>query len=495
MAAAILSTLWLSVIAPDTVKRNEVVCEGECSSTPGFASACGTGIYELLLKNSAGCDSLVILNLQVLTVKSTIKKPDSLSCAVKQVVLDGSNSSKGANISYTWSALNGGVLKGGLNGDKAVATAEGVYQLKVCEKDASGVMCCDSSVTRVGMSKAAPPLPPVISGPAQACKGDTALYSIPAVPGIAAFGWSVPNGAKITLLPGDTAISVIWTQSVTGNVCVNAVDSCGNKTPSLCLTVNVLDVLSASLPIGTANVCEGQKTAYSINPVPTATGYIWSVNAPHLITDGQGTPKVTIQWGNDPVGNVCVAVQNQCGTGAEICRPVKVEILPETPAILGPTALCVGDTAMYQLVALPGSTFAWKVNNGTVIGASNDLTIKVLWANGSGSICAVLTNNCGDGPEACLKVEVGLPPAFGLLDRQCDTLTGTYTVVFPIIGGKAPYTVQGGSVTNDVFSSNPIADGKPYSFQIRDANGCVSEEINGVLKCECKTNAGQMYSR
>ncbi len=81
-----LVQLDLTVIPRDTTELSEVICEGDTVQIGGqpFSSS---GLYELLLSNQAGCDSLVRLNLTVMPL--TVLQTDSAVCEGNSVFFGG----------------------------------------------------------------------------------------------------------------------------------------------------------------------------------------------------------------------------------------------------------------------------------------------------------------------------------------------------------------------------------------------------------------------
>lgn len=67
----------------------------------------------------------------------------------------------------------------------------------------------------------------------------------------------------------------------------------------------------------------------SVEEVPDATSYQWSVPMGVQILSGQGANTVTINWGSPALnGNICVTAVNECGLVGEIsCMEVVVEIV------------------------------------------------------------------------------------------------------------------------------------------------------------------------
>ena len=81
-------------------------------------------------------------------------------------------------------------------------------------------------------------------------------------------------------------------------------------------------------------------SCYSINPVGGATNYSWDVGSEGTIVSGFGSTQICVEW--EDVGGTTVSVtpSNQCFAG--ITRYATAFILPTTPTVLPPEAICAG---------------------------------------------------------------------------------------------------------------------------------------------------------
>jgi len=491
-----LATIHLLIEQPDTVQVYEAICKNQCSATPGFEQNCSSGVFQKTFKSVAGCDSTVILTLNVLSAGVQIAAPDTLYCNIPAIPLSGMGSSTGTDVTYSWTATNGGKIAGPVNGLLAVANASGTYQLKVCRTDTSGFVCCDSTTVSVIKSKAPPAVPGAIVGLGTLCLGQSATYSIPSVPGASIYTWVVPPNVTIQSGQGDTSIVLLWNSVTPSVICVTASDSCGNTSASKCRTILVGQVAPpASVPQGLAKVCADSPGTYQITPLAGATAYEWAINAPHTIISGQNTPSITIAWGNAPTAQICVKVTNSCGTSPTGCATVQIGFSPSALALSGDTTVCRNDTVAYVFPPIAGAdSYTWAVTGGTLLNGQGTNNVQVVWDGGvvAGSICASAQNDCGNSPLRCLNVSISTMPVLGPVVRSCNPANLQYMVSFKVTGGTAPFSVAGGAVVNGIFTSNLIPNSTPYQFVITDANGCFSTTIKGNYDCNCISRAGQL---
>ncbi len=575
------ATLYLTVDQPTFRTVTETICPDGCSTTPGFAGACGAGQYMETFVNAAGCDSIVTLNLININVVANItpNPPPPLNCQQPTVQLSGAGSTIGAGVTYAWTASNGGVISGPTNTINATGTAPGNYQLRVC-KTQGLITCCDSTSVTVTGGQTLPNIPAGITGDTVLCPGQTSIFSVPPDSNAVSYSWTVPSGVTINAGQNSASINLSWNDT-SGVVCVAAVNACGSSMP-ICQAVSVTTLANPVAPQGVAQVCAGDTAAYTITPVAGAAQYLWSVPASATILSGQGTTGVSVSWASGASGNICVVAINSCDTSQSSCIPVQVNSVPGLPDIAGDSSLCAGASGTYTIPALANATgYSWTVPpGGSVLSGQDSTVLSVAWATApGGNICVVADNGCGNGPQDCFPVTIltvpvanagvdsalcatsstlaatasvpgstglwtvgsgpgmavftnpdstntpvtvsisGLyafvwtesnslctdtdtvlvqfnsSPQTGPVVSDCDGANQNYTIVFPIIGGTAPYTVPGGTVVNDTFFSAPIPGGQPYAFVVTDTNGCVAPVLSGLVKCNCASDAGQMSAQ
>ena len=95
-------------------------------------------------ENSGCADTVsVIVEVNQDVPEVNISDPELLTCIVESVVLDGSNSHSGADISYNWQATDGGIIIGPDDEMIAVAGSLGLYTLTVIN-ESNG---CENSIS------------------------------------------------------------------------------------------------------------------------------------------------------------------------------------------------------------------------------------------------------------------------------------------------------------------------------------------------------------
>ena len=485
------ATLNLTVYQPATTNLIEIICDGDCATTPGFESNCFAGSYQELYQTAFGCDSLVILNLQVLNVQAVANVTADIDCNNPSVQISGAGSSTGGTVTYFWTASNGGNIVGTNTNINVLVDEAGDYQLRVC-RSGGGAFCCDSVEVSVADGTLLPLAPAGIAGSSSLCQGDTAAYTATNVPNATSYEWTVPPGVIIIGNATGSSIVVSWGSNVSGQICASSVNDCGTS-PAVCILVSITPAPAPNTPLGDNTLCAGAQESYSIPSVPNATGYTW-VATGGSIASGQGTTNVIVDWGNGPSGQICVNASGDCGTSPNVCLSVQITSPPSSPAVTGNTNACPGGSATYSLTNIAGATtYTWTVTGGTITSGQGTDSVQVMWNinAANGIVCANASNLCGASSDQCFNVSLSIPAA-GQITHQCDSTNTNYIVSFPVSGGTTPYTISGGTINGGIFTSNPILNGQPYSFQISDTNTCVSSLITGSFNCACATGAGNM---
>jgi hypothetical protein len=178
----------------------------------------------------------------------------------------------------------------------------------------------------------------------------------------------VPAGAQILSGQNTTAIVVQW-GNTGGNVSVIAGNQCGNSNPSV-LAITIASPPSQPATIqGPALACNAATVSYSVDPVPDATSYFWTVPPDATIISGQNTDSISVQWGAN-AGNISIVARNNCGESLPRTRSIGLETLPgPAGTIAGNDTVCSNNESYtYTVPVITGATsYTWSVPTGTVI--------------------------------------------------------------------------------------------------------------------------------
>jgi len=188
------------------------------------------------------------------------------------------------------------------------------------------------------------------------------------------------------------------------------------------LTFTTQCQLSGTLsPIsGSQSVCtNSQGVQYTVEPMPNATGYVWSVPAGASISAGNNTYSITVDYsGAAQSGDITVyATDGTCFSTTSQPYPVTVNNTPlAAGSINGVQIVCEGDQGIvYSVAPIIGATlYTWTVPPGAVIASgagTNSISIDYTTGSNSGDITVYGSNTCGTGPISVpLSVNVALLP-------------------------------------------------------------------------------------
>lgn len=156
-----------------------------------------------------------------------------------------------------------------------------------------------------------------------------------------------------------------------------------------------------------ATVCANEEATYCTPALPCAT-YTWTVTGGTFT--GQGTPCITVQWGNgNPQGSITLVITgcpNYCAQGTTVTVP----IIPATTTINGNDTVCVNSNETYSLPAWPGTTYNWSLSGGgNIVGNNtNTASINVNWTTVGTFVitCTYFDSalNCGGTGTITVKV-------------------------------------------------------------------------------------------
>lgn len=133
-----------------------------------------------------------------------------------------------------------------------------------------------------------------------------------------------------------------------------------------------------------STVCEGDSAKYWT----TVSGctFTWSVNDANgnpVPFTGQGNDTICVAWGTGPYGVVSLQLSS-CIPNIYCTKPVSVNvpIIQNTSLIQGPTIVCAGEKATYELPKWLSVLYHWQVTGGMIVSQdTNSHTITIMWGN------------------------------------------------------------------------------------------------------------------
>ncbi|MGV3641120.1 MAG: ice-binding family protein [Adhaeribacter sp.] len=331
-----------------------------------------------------------------------------------------------------------------------------------------------------------PPVQPdAIAGSPIPCIGKEATYTVSGGSGATAYVWTLPDASWSIVSGQNTSSIVVLVGNTPGDIIVKGTNGCGTTEETSLAVAPITNTAPLAIN-GPANLClNTEGYVYSVEPVPGATSYFWTLPPGMSLMPGSSgnTASITVKVGATAVtGNVAVRALNDCDVSESKSLAVATTAKPAMPqAITGASALpCAGQANLvYSIPPVNGATsYAWTLPLGwVVVGESTGTSITVTAGSTPGNIEVKAQNACGAGPARSLAVTPTLAvPAAAL------QLSGNAN---PCAGDK-----------NLSYGVNAIADVTAYTWtvpagwEIVSGQGTAAIQVNvGALPGEVKVTA------
>lgn len=399
------------------------------------------GTYQLMLTASSGCecDDTVILDVIVEAAETPLV--DCVGTLCEGML--GTYTTDASCGTYLWSvSSNGIIVDGGGTSDDYISVQwlegpEGTVELLT--ENCSGSSCPVPATIKVPIISDLL----VIDGPDKVCRGDQAIYSIPAYEG-ASIQWTISGGAQITSGQGTNELEVLWSNlaSLTQPYTVSVtIDNCYlDCSASSSLSVNVKSAFNIS---GNIEVCANSTEIYNSIDLGQGTSFnaLWTLYNPQGVDiwqSGSATSAPAITFPNEAGVYRLVATPSNPD---DFCQEESIKFIyvlpipPAVDAIDGNTTICPGEVQAYEAISSEDNVyFEWLVVNGGTSTTLQGNPINVTWGNTPPyEISVVQINTQG---EHCISSATMLnASAFGNLSLQgpadgCVDDISTYSTTF-----------------------------------------------------------------
>jgi len=256
--------------------------------------------YTVVVTSKAGCET---------SKTFTVAQPDDLVASVKA---DSDIVCKGGTTTVTVDATGGTAPYQGI-GNFSIGWGYKSFQVK----DKNG--CTDNaSITLENGTKTAPPKPSFIEGTdadaTGVCGNNEFTYTVSKVPDATSYTWSLPANTTISSIQNNGEILKLIPSSsfVDGPLGVNAFNICGTSN-ELTKYIKKDPGKPDSITGLTKVKAQQQGLVYKVQPVIEGVQYVWEVTNGAVITGGQNTSKITVNWGKAN-GKVKALAKNDCGS-------------------------------------------------------------------------------------------------------------------------------------------------------------------------------------
>lgn len=468
-------TLHLVVLQAQTTQLSATVCAGEFVQI-GNQQFNSPGTFSVLLSSSQGCDSTVILQLEVFNPIISIATPDTITCYQTSVTLSASSSADPNTIRYAWFNDAGLILD---TTPTLTVSQSGLYRLNIRPSNPQWICLVTDSI-RVYQNNNRPI---AVAGPDKVitCVNATVTIGDPATNTGAPFQteWRNSTGSLLATssLPLlNTALADTYILHV-----FNTANGCTAQD-----TVRVfLDTLPPPLaPAPDVQLTCTQQTV-SVGQPNNTPGILWSWSGPCL-SGATDLPTANVSC----TGTYIVqAVSTASGCQASDTIAVGIDTLPPLiTAINAPVISCLNPVVTLQVIASAGNqplSYAWT---GPGILSGHNSALPIVNSAGTYSLVVTNTNNgCIDSSSVSVSIDTISPIAdAGPVARlTCVasqvTLGGSNTSIGPDF--QYAWTSSGAPITSPTNAPFIIATaiGSYVLTVLNTVNGCTDTATTLVI--------------
>ncbi|MFT3912000.1 MAG: GDSL-type esterase/lipase family protein [Ferruginibacter sp.] len=512
-------------------KKNGSDINGATNPTYTDATLVNNDVISCTITTNTSCANGVIANSNNITIvaSSTIPTtPVAINGPTNACPFVGQSTTATYSIapvanatSYTWTVPAGASIASG-QGSTSIEVSYSNSFLFGSIKVVANAGCGSSNPRSLSISKVGPLPPGSISGPTSACpylgNGTQAVYSIAAVLNATSYTWTLPANVNLISGQGTTSITVTYDASfASGSIQVKSVSNCST---SLNTSINITTSTNQTPGVisGPTNACpfigSTDQATYTINMVPNATSYVWTVPAGVTITSHPGGAGVndtiiTVSYDNGFVSGTKISVQSSgCVMSSMANLTIVRSGVPAAPTVIsGPTNACAyvgtANTATYTIPkVVNASYYNWTLPanaSATHPGGngSNDTIIVVTYAAGfsGGAITVSSGNGCGSNNVVrSISINVLGPTSTPVISGPTDpcvfigTTGATYTINKILYATSYTWTVPAVGAT----AIHPNGPGINDTVIIVNYT---SDFTTGNITCRADANCGSSSTR
>jgi hypothetical protein len=318
-----------------------------------------------------------------------------------------------------------------------------------------------------------PATPGAISGNTVVCPGSTQIYSVGAVIGATSYTWSFPAGwvgSSVTTVPTNT-LTVSSTPS-SGVITVKANNACGSSANSILAVAIGSNPMPPVLIKGPDTICTGKNITFTVDTVPGATSYQWTLPAGFTGTSTTNSIIVTPGPGGSPtpIGPLTLQVHSVNACGISLTSTTKNlwvnSVAPSAPVgpITGSLTVCPNKVQTYSVSPVLGATgYTWSFPAGWT-GSTTTITPTITVNTGSiGGLLSVTANNaCGQStPLTATLAVIGPAGTPGVISGPIDVCRSSSQVygIAPVPGADKYIWVlpTGWTITSPTIGTNTTA--------------------------------------
>lgn len=461
-----------------TASGDGIIESGDNTLTPTVS---GAGIYELTVFNNAtNCESTATVEVFINNTLPEVEagEADQISCISTQVVLDGTGSATGDNISYIWTS-NGGLVVSGENTLTPTVEGEGTYILEVIDNETG---CSDIDEVIVTANE---DLPDAIIVDAEDLTCEIASIVLDGTPSSSGSGFSFLWEAQDGGLIDADETTLTPTISSTGTYVLTVTNDANGCTATTSISIDEnIEEPDISVDDTYTLTCEDNSLTISVSTSIANPAFEWSDEQGNVIA-GETNSSLEVTGSGDYTV-VVTNLDNGCNSSETInvAEDANVpEVIIAEPDILNCAAASLVLDASASTTANGGNadnfSYTWTASNGGIIDMDENTATPTVSASGTYELMITnLQNNCSNTAAVVVSIN-DTPPAVEAGAAQQLSCTTTQVVLDgtgSATGDNISYnwTSNGGFIVSGGNTLMPTVEGVgTYTLEVIDnETGC-----------------------
>jgi hypothetical protein len=428
------------------------------------------GVYTVTATDNQGCTktSTVTVAANIIQPNAVATAGGTLSCAQTTVSVNGTGSSTGTNISYSWTTTDGHIVSG-TNNINAVVNQAGTYELVVT----NSVNGCTKSASTTVTTTATPPNATAGGGVLTCTNPSINLTGNSTTPGVT-FSWTGPGGFTSGQQNPSVSVSGVYTLLVT-----NPANNC-TATATATVTANNTPPVVTATP-GATITCSNPTAQLSASAGAGTFTYAWS--GPNNFTSTQQNP--TVSAGGTYILTV-TSGSNGCASTASASQSANTTLPGVTAS--GGTISCITPSVTINAVSgTSGVTYSWTGPSNFTSSAQNP---SVSTAGTYAVVVKNPVNNCTSTATAVVNGDIIPPNATASAGPTITCVTTSSQVIAGSTTSGATFAWTG---PNNFTSSQPtatVSTGGTYLLTVTGPNSCTSTASATVSQNTALPGAG-----
>ncbi|MCP4124688.1 MAG: hypothetical protein GY751_23340 [Bacteroidetes bacterium] len=197
---------------------------------------------------------------------------------------------------------------------------------------------------------------------------------------------------------------------------------------------------------GPATVTASTTQTYSAPS--TMNTFDWTVTG-GVVASGAGTNSITVDWGTEGSGEVCLTESEDVCIGNQVCVSVTIEdavtcTAPVTGSISGNFTPEMSSTETY-VIPSTANTIDWIVTGGTVLSGAETNSINVIWgAESSGTVCVTESDEDCTGNQVCEDITLSVVDGIAEIayNKGLSIYPNPATSFIKVISNEIPQSVD-----------------------------------------------------